>query len=634
MKIVALWVEDFMKIKNKGFNFGSKFIFKFDFDEEKRNLIISTEPTPDYFELFTGSGISNISGIIGTNGSGKTTLLKILNLLYANKPLMHRVVIVFENEKSGKYEIYNYKNTDLVFGDNKEVGISFPESGEFSNTMKEKGDIVIKSDKYPFENTDLIFYSNLYSDQNDNYLGTDNQLNRSVNYQTIKSIPPARLKEYLESFESKEARRVLFSEESYNPLSLYHYDKLSRLIRFLADVNHEQSLFQADIKLPTEITVWLNESMAENTFKISDNSVGDFKRVRDIFKFYFSIYDQELDAKQRFKNQLIFGFFFFSFYNDFFKRSEPHGSLKSIEKFINGLVLDKHIFARIKEFMLQQGSFVKTNDIDSVRTVLEQLDTLLEKIKVNFPSSQLGRGSFELSINQELWGFLSNILVITDYKDESLLNVNLSPLSAGEGAVLGQFSEYYEALKFVSKENVIVSIDEGELYMHPDWQRKYVNALFLFFSSFAKSRNLNFQILVTSHSPFLVSDIPKYNLVFMEKDENGFIKIQPSGDHKPTLGGNIFELFQDGFYMKEFIGEFAFNKINEAINFLNDKESTFKNLVEVESFVKLIGEDIIRGELQRVIDLKKIENFDKYFELVADDKVNVTNVKENIKGKK
>lgn len=635
MKLVALWVEDFMKIKNTGFNFGSKLIFDFDFDEEKRELRISAEPTPDYYDLFASSGISNVSGVIGTNGSGKTTLLKILNLLYANKPLMSRIVTIYENEDSSKFEIYNYKNTDLVFGDNKKVEISLPESGEFSNAMKKNGSIIIKVDKYPFENIDLIFYSNLYSDQNDNYLGTDNQLNRSVNYQTIKSIPPSRLKEYIKSFESKEERRVLFNEESYNPLSLYHYDKLSRLINFLADVDPELAMFfHEDIKFPTEITVWLNESLAENTFKIAENSVGDFKKIREIYKFCFSYNDNEPNPKKRFKNDVICGLFFFSFYANLFKRSEKYGSQADIEKFVKELILDQNIYHNLKQFMLLQSSHKKNNDIDSVRSILEELDLSLEKIKVNFPDSQLGRGSFELSINKDLWGFLSKMLLITDHKDEAILNVNLNPFSAGEGAVLGQFSEYYEAFKFLSKGNVLVSIDEGELYMHPAWQRKYVNALYLFFSYFAKSKNLNFQIIVTSHSPFLVSDIPKYNLVFMAKDENGLTEVRTSTYQKPTLGGNIFELFQDGFYMTEFIGEFAFNKINEAINFLNDKESTFHNLAEVESFVKLIGEDIIRSEIQRVIDLKKIKDFDKYFELVTDDKVKVTDLKENKKDTK
>lgn len=636
MKLVALWVEDFMKIKNTGFNFGSRLTFSFDFDETKKDLRISAETTTDYFDLFQGSGIANISGVIGTNGSGKTTLLKILNLLDANKPLMNRIVTIFENEDSTKFEIYNYKNTDFTFGQKKNmVKITFPEDGEFSNAMKIKGNIIVKEDKYPFENIDLIFYSNLYSDQNDNYLGTDKQLNRSVNYQTIKSIPPARLKQYLASFESKEERRVLFNEESYHPLSLYHYDKLGRLINFLADVNPELALFfQDDIRFPTEITVWLNESLAQSTFKVSEESVGNFKKIRELYTFCFGHNINEVNPKVRFKHDLICGLFFFSFYNDLFKRSEKYGTIADIERFVNELVLDKSIYQNIKKFMLLQRSPSEKSEIDSVRIILEQLDASLEKIEVNFPDSQFGRGSFELTITRDLWGFLSKILLITDYKDESILNINLNPFSAGEGAVLGQFSEYYEAFKFLSKENVLVSIDEGELYMHPAWQRKYVNALYLFFSYFAKSKNLNFQIIVTSHSPFLVSDIPKYNLVFMAKDENGLTEVRTSSDQKPTLGGNIFELFQDGFYMKEFIGEFAFNKINEAINFLNDKESTFKDLSEVESFTKLIGEDIIRSEIQRVIDLKKIKDFDKYFELVTDDKVKVTDLKENKKDNK
>ena len=145
--------------------------------------------------------------------------------------------------------------------------------------------------------------------------------------------------------------------------------------------------------------------------------------------------------------------------------------------------------------------------------------------------------------------------------------------------------------------------------------------MYHFFQHYGNKFNKEIQIIVTSHSPFIVSDIPKYNLIFLTKDDNGNCKVSKSENHLPTLGGNIFELFNDGFYLKEFISEFAFEKINQAIKWLNDEDSDFNSILEVESFNKLIGESLIRDEIQKMIDFKKMKNFDEYYELMKTNEI-------------
>mgnify|MGYP000992984774 FL=1 len=105
MKIAAIWVEDFMKIKNQHFNFGGKYSYDFNFENEKRSLKINTVDTIDYFDLYKNSKVNNISGIIGINGSGKSSLLKLINVIAAKKPLVNNVVIIIENEKENSFEI-------------------------------------------------------------------------------------------------------------------------------------------------------------------------------------------------------------------------------------------------------------------------------------------------------------------------------------------------------------------------------------------------------------------------------------------------------------------------------------------------------------------------------------------------
>lgn len=624
MKLVGLWIEDFMKIKDSGFNFGSRLVFNFDFNTENRKLIITADRTTDYFDLFKNSAIQNITGIIGTNGSGKTSLLKILNLVYSQKPLDNRFIAIFEDVQSSKYFIYNYKAMDHYFDQKQDINVILQQKGEFSKEMQERGKIVINEGKAPFNDVDLIFYSNLYSNQNDNYLKRDNSLNRSVDYQTIKSLTVYRLREYLRDFDRKKNNRNLFIEESYNPLSLYHNDKLKRLITFLANADSKLALFfQDDIPFPDTLTIWPNESIFENIHATVSTILEDFE---DIFPFYdFCVKNNSIEnnPKQRLKNAIIYNLFFFSFNNEFFTKDD----LGEVQAFIKQQPLDNSIYENINTFLMTQVGTRTNREINKVKEVLLKLDSLLKNVPVNLATGLFSSGSFELGINKSLWRLLSNLNAFTDNNSEPMFTVNLNPFSAGAGAILGQFSEFFEALKHIKNKNVLVTIDEGELYMHPEWQRKYVYSLFNFFDYFGKKLKVNFQIIVTSHSPFLVSDIPKYNLVYMKKREAGMTEVIPSLNQKATLGGNIFQLFQSGFYMKEFIGEFATNIINEAIYFLNGKESSFNTLQEVEAFTKLIGEDLIRIELQRFIEIKKISDFDKHYEIVKEDDINISDKK-------
>jgi predicted ATP-dependent endonuclease of OLD family len=635
MKLVAMWVEDFMKIKDATFNFGSKLVFRFEFNKEKRELFVGTEPTKDYFDLFADTNIRNITGVIGTNGSGKTSLIKLLNLLHAKKPLENRVVMIYEESNGSKYRVFDYKAEDIYYDNKNAIKIIFPKEDKSPFVVLENDHVTIHKNKIPFEAVDLIFYSNLYSDQNDNDIHLNSKLNRSVNYQTIRSLSANKLREYLRIHNQRKEKRTFVIPDNFNPLSLYHKDKLRRLITFLAEVDTGLALFfQNDIPFPETITVWPNESIYENVSRVAEKSLADFNKIADFYSFCVNNNYAEEDASKQFKNSIIYNLFFFSFYNDFFRMSDKNAQLDELSTFINHQPLDNGIYERIKSFMLSVKSSRKNSEINKVVNIISQLDALIKNVNVKHSTGLLAKGSFELEINKSLWRLLGRLISVTDHYDEHVLTINLNPFSAGQGAILGQFSEFFEALKHLANPNVIVTIDEGELYLHPEWQRKYINSLYKFFNYFGNKREINFQLIVTSHSPFLVSDLPRHNVVYMARDEHGMTTVLPSANQKATLGGNIFELFQSGFYMKEFIGEFAILKIEEAIKFLNGHASSFQTLEEVDDFIKLIGEKLIRNELQRIVDIKKTPDFDKNYEIVKDDDVDIEDHKENDKNKK
>lgn len=624
MKLVAIWVEDYMKIKNQGFNFGGRNTYEFNFDQEKRILNISIQNTDDYYDLFSNSEIINISGIIGINGSGKSSLLKLINVIAAEKPLVNNVVVIIENEEENSYEIIDYVSTFFDFGKKQAINISLPKKGVFS---EENGKIIKKKNINPFKKIDLIFYSNLSSNQNVNYLGLDNPLDRSVDYQLRQSLSPGKVSEYLKDFNKKKEGKetYLLLEESFNLQSIYQNEKLERMVNFLSDSIENQFSIIGDIKFPEKITIWFNENIFPETIKLIEKSEYDFNRLVEISKHCFKLYNEEVNFKEKLKKGIIFHYLFFAFYNDFFKRTGELGYVENLSVFFKSLPLDDNIFNSIYRYLITHKSQTQNHEIDKINDLLKNLDVLLENIEISESKEFFGNGNFELSINKYLWNFLKEILQITDFRSEALINYNITPFSSGEDAILYQLSEFHKAFKYSHKDNIIISIDEGELYLHPEWQRKYINTLYQFFQYYGQKYDKKIQIIITSHSPFIVSDIPKYNLIFLTKDEFGNCKVSKSENHLPTLGGNIFELFNDGFYVKDFISEFAFDKINQAIKFLNNEESEFENILEVENFNKLIGESLIRDEIQKMIDFQKMKNFDEYYELV---KTNINNNKE------
>ena len=100
-----------------------------------------------------------------------------------------------------------------------------------------------------------------------------------------------------------------------------------------------------------------------------------------------------------------------------------------------------------------------------------------------------------------------------------------------------------------------------------------------------KNYSIKLNIILTSHSTFILSDLPKENIIFLEKGK----QVYPFEDGKQTFGANIHTLLSHGFFMKDgLMGEFAKNKINEVINFLNGNESSIMTNDEAQNLINII----------------------------------------------
>ncbi|WP_291724681.1 AAA family ATPase [Bernardetia sp.] len=200
--------------------------------------------------------------------------------------------------------------------------------------------------------------------------------------------------------------------------------------------------------------------------------------------------------------------------------------------------------------------------------------------------------------------------VITMGNYDDYLEFQWRDMSTGEKLLLNLLGRFYAVPHFHREKKTIILIDEGELGLHPQWQKQYLKILLETIPKIFPNKEI--QLILTSHSPFLVSDLPKENVIFLEKDHpTGECRVSKLESMKETFGANIHTLLTDSFFMKGgLVGEFAQSKIDEAIDILNESEPKKEDLEKCEMIISMMGEPIVKNMLQKLLDSKRLRKVD------------------------
>ena len=81
--------------------------------------------------------------------------------------------------------------------------------------------------------------------------------------------------------------------------------------------------------------------------------------------------------------------------------------------------------------------------------------------------------------------------------------------------MMTQGQKYSEAIQ----PNLILLLDEPENYMHPEMCRTFIRNLNVLLSK--RNPNTELQVLISTHSPFMLSDVMASQVIKMDYDENG-----------------------------------------------------------------------------------------------------------------
>ncbi|MDD3343641.1 MAG: AAA family ATPase [Sulfurospirillaceae bacterium] len=266
---------------------------------------------------------------------------------------------------------------------------------------------------------------------------------------------------------------------------------------------------------------------------------------------------------------------------------------KKVVLFSGYLFISEENILNIKNDLiaLAQEKNLKNFDIDKYIDFLKDIAPLLGE---HYDITKL----YDAILNQrEIFFNLIKIeiLEINFFDDKER---NFFQLSQGERKTFIDSLILYNEISESKNNDMLILVDEPDLSLHPEWQRQYFFNLLALTETF-KSKKFHF--IISSHSPFILSDVPKENVIFLEKGKQVYPNIE-------TFGANIHTLLSHSFFMKNgLMGEFAKSKINEVIDYLNGKDSHIADDDEAQRYIRIIGEPIVKRQLQRMLDSKKLD---------------------------
>ena len=486
MELVYLWVEDYKNIQKQGFNFSPRFTC--DYDEVTKELTI--DENDDYIPDFFGENI-NVTAIVGKNGSGKSSVLELLAKLILVEEIEKKVLFVFTNE-----------NSILIFSNIDTVAITPINKTSINSVFP-----------YPLAKIiDYNFFSTYYSPNFTNGIfNSILELFTTPSWKTHEASESARIKGHgyknsniknqsllnlvlnstriLDKRPTSSPYRNMHSSTIQEQYNNYEIGKIIFILHFMKILpQHDLPIgITSDDKL--EISIQHNRT----TSKVHENLLID--KIEKLL----SIEGNFIDDKVR-------------------------------EKYFNQINLEAY-----------------------TKNSLELIHFLKQKVSEELYSSE----SFSLT-TEDATKFIDLYLNIYRYNrnvESALFDFKFKSLSSGEENLILMFAllekgidSFFDNCLSDKDYTMVLMLDEIENNFHVQWQKALFRHILIFLMIisdrwYSNNKRINFLILLSSHSPFLLSDIPKQNTIFLDKDEKGNCKVVDGLKEKNKLSEQIFILY-------------------------------------------------------------------------------------------
>ncbi|WP_313247784.1 AAA family ATPase [Sporosarcina ureae] len=573
-------MKKYKQLENFQTNFGSEYHFNFD---GEASLYIEDNDSfiKDFFNIKSDFKHSiNASAIVGENGSGKSTILDFISEYMRDVTPVHDYILIYSMDNNLYIDHRYDKKFDKIDHTNK--GVKLVTQNFDSKTHVS------------------LFFSNVFDAR---YIGMGKESDE-FNYKNISTNTLLGRKNNIESFLNEEfEKQIFFIHEHQEDL------KVSQFMTIPPKIYLE--LFKDFAK-----QILVPSKLQENLFSIFEDGDEDVGIIhfnndsKDPFISDFNVYFLEC---------------YFLHLNDLLREYTVESEKVIIESFNNrkSINIYEEIFNSIKMELKNSTSF-SNRHLNKVMHEIKVLNSSFKKLYLFFNKIELKREGNRIYIETNSPNTKKFISLYKEaIKKVDILKFSWSEMSSGEYGLLSLFGRFHAALKEVKEEAVTIDkfnidyrdvegdktsnrksflllIDEGDLYFHPQWQKDW---LFYFLELVTILFEGDVQIILTTHSPFVLSDFPNTNVTFL-KGLNKTVVIENDLDGSPrTFGANISELFSNSFFIDDgLLGKFAKVKINSFIKQIFQKTpmEIYRDKDYIEKFIDLIGEPLVKNKMMQV----------------------------------
>ncbi|MBC3863748.1 AAA family ATPase [Undibacterium jejuense] len=554
MKICYIWIEKYRNLENFSLNLSST--TKFNFDSEK-NLLTSESCRKLPLDFF-GQRIDEVTGLIGKNGSGKSNALSLIcNALKNSKSGLNAHFLIITEEDGIQTCHYSFKKN-----------LSQPSANFSIEIIEYVGEV---------KELKVIYFSNVFN-KSRNYFG------REVSDISVKNgIFENRVRPAKSDFEKQ---MILIN---------------SRLFR------------KIDIDLPHKIRFTQKRlSKFSLSSRYSGNSASilvSLESLKDLFRNRL----REINGRNRFFHLVRLSYFeyilslrinadeyslFLSNAVDFMQGNSNDQKTEEISENLIRFISESFPSSSLICYE-KKSSRESEFDLEVIR---RQIDFLL-KIQENFSSIDIDYSTegfrnrsevtFEIAYSQKSKGLIQEFVSL--FGESIGMNIDWSGISSGHLAYLNLFSSIYDELKNVRQRSLLLCIDEGDLYLHPFWQVEFFSKLLSVLPEMFRGE---IQIVLTSHSPFLLSDLPNQCITILDQHIQGGTMNGIALDEQ-TFGGNLYDLYAKPFFLgDQKMSKFAYEKIARYLELVEATSGSVKG--NPDDISHLIGDEVIRFKLQRL----------------------------------
>lgn len=647
-------------------------------DSEKIKM---TATSIRYIKNISNNKIEDLCAIVGNNGAGKSTMLQLICDLYSRQ-LDSLPNGIYCLEKDNKIYIHSTLKKDIELINNVDIHISKCklrvnksinfynyENFKIYNNKKEminEEESVVDLNNSLIKEASVIYFSN---EMCTNYY--------YKNYQPIKDISTSGL--IMDDKRNDYENHKVSLDHSL--LKCHADNEMIRQIEYIYSQKESDDIY-LDFELPKQATVRFrnNDSIMMKIYqeldekyrynmdysqikidvhkRLKENKEKELKQGQillfDIYKFIGKFDMQNIVDRLpqsgtdeslylQFSIKILIGIFISFCYEyiivDISHKDNKNSLYESISKSLKEY-LDKQDEKYIQHDRLYDDfikiledalAVIHLNAPDSVKKEDNEFIESINKFKDDISERMLNDTMNYRSMDNQFVLFTNNKESITNlkyfyeyYKITSKYNDYLDfswGMSSGEYNMMSFFARMYSLIKhnqLINGKKLIILIDEADLSYHPSWQQKYIKNLICFLNT--KFYEYKIQLILTTHSPILLSDIPKENVIFLKK-VNGVTEVYENEEE--TFGANIYELYRNGFFLNNnnygVIGDFATEKIQRVENILAKlleqakliNEKAEKEVKELLNNIDYINKDKIIVEKIEIIRNKMMDNVKK-----------------------